>query len=306
MIFSNSKYFSVEKSKGISPFQNTLAYLGGSIFQVTLDNPLSAYRQLIQQHAKNSRGKIIDPLLANKEANKIFMNNPLKVSISGLKPRLFGVGFKSIPKFVFLIGISYILGEEDITLFSATGAVILASPLINPIRMIEKQQRAYFKQTGSQKSITSIVRECSTKKYLPLFRGTIPLMCHSLVSASTGLIGQPKLQKYITQELDITTNLSNFGSNIIASSMLSPIYVFLTNPLTRLEVIMQTSPINNRSIIFREAIGEVKKDSKQFGLRGIFRGQGIGIIKAIFSLTMFHQGRMYLTDKLKKYNQHSD
>ena len=101
---------------------------------------------------------------------------------------------------------------------------------------------------------------------------------------------------------DSNKSLSKFKSNFIASVILSPIYVFLTNPLTRLEVIMQTSSINNRSITFNEALGEVIQDSKQFGVRGIFRGQGIGIIKAIFSLTMFHQGRMYLTEEFEKYN----
>ena len=52
-----------------------------------------------------------------------------------------------------------------------------------------------------------------------------------------------------------------------------------------------------------EAIKEMVKDSKQFGLRGTFRGQGIGIAKAIISLTMFHQGRIWLTDTLKKRNE---
>ena len=302
MFYSDSKYFSIEKSKGISPFQNTLAYLGGSIFQVILDNPLSAYRQLIQQHAKNSKGKIIDPLLTNKEANNVFKKYPLKVSFSGLKPRVFGVFFKGLPKFGFLIGLSYILGEEDLTLISTTGAVILSSPLITPIRMIEKQQRTYFKKTGRQKTIRNILNESSKKSFSPLFRGTIPLGCHSLISASTGLLCQPKLQNMIMKHFDSDKSLSKFSSNFIASAILSPIYVFLTNPLTRLEVIMQTSSINNRSITINEAFGEVIQDSKKFGLRGIFRGQGIGIVKAIFSLTMFHQGRMYLTEEFKKYN----
>jgi hypothetical protein len=47
----------------------------------------------------------------------------------------------------------------------------------------------------------------------------------------------------------------------------------------------------------------VVKDSKEFGLRGIFRGQGIGIAKAIISLTMFHQGRIFLTESFKDYNK---
>ena len=302
MILSKSKYFIVDNSKGISPFQNTLAYLGGSIFQVTLDNPFSSYRQLVLQFAKNSKGRIIDPDLARRNANNVFKKYPLKVTFSGLKPRVFGVFFKGLPKFGFLIGLSYILGEDDLTLISTTGAVILSSPLITPIRMIEKQQRAYFKKTGRQKTIRNILHESSKKSFSPLFRGTIPLGCHSLISASTGLLCQPKLQNMIMTHFDSNKSLSKFKSNFIASVILSPIYVFLTNPLTRLEVIMQTSSINNRSITFNEALGEVIQDSKQFGVRGIFRGQGIGIIKAIFSLTMFHQGRMYLTEEFEKYN----
>ena len=36
---------------------------------------------------------------------------------------------------------------------------------------------------------------------------------------------------------------------------------------------------------------------------GIFRGQGIGIAKAIVSLTLFHEGRLFLTRKFKEYNK---
>lgn len=301
-IFSNS-YFKINKNTSISPFQNTLAYLGGSIIQVTLDNPLSAYRQLIQQYAKNSKGDIIDPISAKKEAKIIFKKHPFKVAFSGLKPRVFGVFFKGVPKFGFLIGLSYILGEKDLTFISASGAVILSSPLINPIRLIEKQQRAYFKKTGKQKTIKSIIRESSQKNYLPLFRGTIPLGFHSLVSATTGLIGQPKLQNMIIKYFNSDKSLSKFSSNLIASTILSPIYVCLTNPLTRLEVIMHTAALNKTSVTLTQAIKDIINDSKMFGLRGIFRGQGIGIFKAIFSLTAFHQGRMYLTDKFKIYNK---
>ena len=77
----------------------------------------------------------------------------------------------------------------------------------------------------------------------------------------------------------------------------------MTNPLSRLEVIMQTSSIKGKSISVTDAIKEVVKDSKEFGLRGMFRGQGIGIAKAIVSLTMFHQGRIFLTDYLKGRNE---
>ncbi len=43
-------------------------------------------------------------------------------------------------------------------------------------------------------------------------------------------------------------------------------------------------------------------DMSKFGLAGVFRGQGIGIAKAIVSLTLFHEGRMWLTTKLKERN----
>ena len=66
---------------------------------------------------------------------------------------------------------------------------------------------------------------------------------------------------------------------------------------------MQTSSIDKKSISLSSAIKEVVQDSKQFGLRGVFRGQGIGIAKAIVSLSMFHQGRLWLTDWFKYYNK---
>jgi len=168
--------------------------------------------------------------------------------------------------------------------------------------MIEKQQRAYFKQTGVEKPIMEILRESAAQKFAPLFRGTVPLMGHSLASALLGLVGQPKLQKAIQKELGSKTSLGQFATGLIASSAVSPIYVAVTNPLSRLEVIMQTSKISGQSISVGAAIKEVIADSREFGLRGVFRGQGIGIAKAVLSLTMFHQGRIFLTDAFKSYN----
>ena len=237
----------------------------------------------------------------------MFIKHPISVSLSGLTPRMIGIGFKRIPKFGFLLGISYFTGEDgNVGLVAATGASILSAPFINPIRMIEKQQRAYFRETGNKKSISSILSESKSKNFKPLFRGTIPLMGHSLASATTGLVGQPELQKYIQSELGNKTTLSQFTSGLIASSIVSPIYVIMTNPLSRLEVIMQTSSINKKSIGLYNALKEMGNDSKSFGLRGMFRGQGIGIFKAIISLTMFHQGRLYLTDEFKDYNNNNN
>merc|ERR1712003_504087 len=149
----------------------------------------------------------------------------------------------------FFIGISYFLAEgEQPGLAAATGASIASAPFINPIRMIEKQQRAYFKQTGAQKPILEILKESAAKNYRPLFRGTIPLMGHSLASATTGLVGQPQLQKYIQTELGRTGMFGQFATGLIASAVVSPIYIAMTNPLSRLEVIMQTSQINQKKI----------------------------------------------------------
>merc|ERR1711871_1810550 len=154
---------------------------------------------------------------------------------------------------------------------------------INPVRLVEKQQRAYFKQTGSAKPVGEILRESAAKNFLPLFRGTIPLMGHSLASAMLGLVGQPRLQKYVQKELGASGSLSGTATNLV-----------VTNPLSRLEVIMQTNSLKGKSIGAVAAVQELGADMAKFGLSGIFRGQGIGIAKAIVSLTLFHEGRIYL------------
>lgn len=300
--FFGDEYFVVKKS-GLSQFQAMSAYLGGSAFQTIMDNPITAYRQLVQQYAKDLKGNVVDPKVAAEEAKAIFRASPVQASLSGVGPRLVGVGFKRIPKFGILLGISFFLGEgESPGMLAATGASILSAPFINPIRMIEKQQRAYFKQTGAVKPILDIVREAAAERFAPLFRGTIPLMGHSLASALLGLVGQPRLQKYIQKEVGEKTGLGRTVTGLIASSIVSPIYVVVTNPLSRLEVIMQTSSIQGKSISVVSAVKEMMADSAKFGLRGVFRGQGIGMAKAVVSLTLFHEGRMALQDAFKSYN----
>lgn len=295
-------YFVVKKS-GLSQFQAMSAYLGGSAFQTIMDNPVTAYRQLVQQYAKGLDGKPVDPKIASAEAQAVFKAHPVSASLSGVGPRLVGVGFKRIPKFGVLLGISFFLGESESPGFiAATGASILSAPFINPIRMIEKQQRAYFKQTGATKPIMEILRESAAQRFAPLFRGTVPLMGHSLASATLGLVGQPRLQKYIQSELGEKSGLGRSATGLVASAVVSPIYVVVTNPLSRLEVIMQTSKISGKSISVVEAVKEMIQDSAQFGLRGIFRGQGIGIFKAVISLTLFHEGRHFMQDAFKQYN----
>lgn len=304
--FPKTEYFQVKKKNGVSQAEMMGGYLGGSAFQTVMDNPVTAYRQLIQQFAKGDKGEVVDPKIARQEANKVFRRNPIGASLSGLGPRLAGVGFKRIPKFGFLLGISYVLDKKEgkVGLVAATGASIASAPFINPIRMIEKQQRAEFKATGVAKPILEIVKEAGAKKFKPLFRGTLPLMGHSLASATTGLVGQPQLQKWINGKI----NESNLGigvvaANLMSSAAVSPIYIIMTNPLSRLEVIMQTNSIKGKSISLREAIATVVQDSKEFGLRGVFRGQGIGIAKAMISLSMFHQGRIWCTEFFRSRNE---
>jgi hypothetical protein len=299
-----SNYYKINEN-GISPFQNTLAYLGGSAIQTIVDNPVTAYRQLVQQYAKDSAGKVVSPKTAVREANQVFLKTPINSSLSGLKPRLVGVLFKRIPKFGFLLGYDYIsggTGEPGVA--AATTASILSAPFINPIRMIEKQQRGALRQYGIEKPITEILRESQGQNFRPLFRGTVPLMGHSLASALLGLVGQPKLQKHIQTKLGDDYSFSRTTSNLISSSVVSPIYVAATNPLSRLEVIMQTSSIQGKSITVTKALSELSTDMAKFGMAGIFRGQGIGIFKAIISLSLFHEGRLFMTDQFKSYNRH--
>jgi hypothetical protein len=60
-------YFEVKKN-GVSPFQNFCCYLGGSAIQTVGDNPVTSYRQLVQQYAKGADGKTVSPAQASAEA----------------------------------------------------------------------------------------------------------------------------------------------------------------------------------------------------------------------------------------------
>ena len=295
-------YFEVQKN-GVSPFQNFMCYLGGSAIQTVGDNPVTAYRQLVQQYAKTAKGEIVSPEIAVKEAKDVFKRNPVSASLSGLTPRMIGVLLKRVPKFGFLLGYTAVTGNTGEPGFAAaTTASILSAPFINPVRMIEKQQRSNLRTTGKEKPVMEIITEARQKNFKPLFRGTVPLMGHSFISAILGLVGQPQLQKYIQTELGDKSSLGQSATNLIASSIVSPIYVVATNPLSRLEVIMQTNSIQGKRIGVTEACKELAKDMTQFGMKGIFRGQGLGMAKAIVSLTLFHEGRLFLTDKMKIYN----
>ncbi len=88
------EYFEIGRN-GCSPFQTMLAYMGGSAFQTVVDNPVTAYRQLIQQYAKDATGKVVDPKIARMETNAVFRASPVAASLSGLGPCLVGVGLKA-------------------------------------------------------------------------------------------------------------------------------------------------------------------------------------------------------------------
>lgn len=297
----SSDYFRVREN-GLSPFHTMAAYLGGSAIQTVGDNPVTAYRQLVQQYAKDAAGKMVRPEVAAEEAKKVFRASPLTASLSGLWPRMVGVLFKRIPKFGFLLGYTYVTGKTEPGVAAATFASIFSAFAINPIRMVEKQQRAAIRETGKERSVASIVRESAKQNFLPLFRGTVPLMGHSLASALLGLVGQPKLQKEIQKQVGANTAMGSSAANLIASAVVSPIYVVVTNPLSRLEVIMQTASLSGKRITTMEAVKEIGTDIKQFGAAGMFRGQGVGIGKAILSLTLFHEGRLFLMRQIKERN----
>lgn len=81
----------VNQKNGVSPFQNLCAYLGGSAIQTVGDNPVTAYRQLVQQFAKNAQGQTVSPKEAVAEANAVFRAAPISASLSGLWPQMTGV-----------------------------------------------------------------------------------------------------------------------------------------------------------------------------------------------------------------------
>merc|ERR1712087_379038 len=167
-LFSD-EYYAINKKSGLSQFQNMCAYLGGSAIQTVGDNPVTAYRQLVQQFAKDLEGNAVDPKVATQEANAVFRTSPVTASLSGLWPRMIGVLFKRVPKFGILLGYTAVTGDSGEPGFAAaTAASILSAPFINPVRMVEKQQRAFMKQTGVEKPIMDIMRESASKYFLPL------------------------------------------------------------------------------------------------------------------------------------------
>ena len=107
-------------------------YLFGSFMQTTFDQPWTAYRQAVQQFAKDKNGKIVDPKVAVAEARSVFYKNPISAPLSGLSARLGGICIKRVPKFGFLLGYSYVMGEDgEIGLMASGFASLFSAPIIN-------------------------------------------------------------------------------------------------------------------------------------------------------------------------------
>ena len=274
------------------------------MFQTVMDNPITAYRQLVQQYAKDASGKMVDPNIAANEAKSVLYRSPIYASLSGIVPRIGGGCVKRIPKFGVLLGYSYLMGEDgDIGLGASFAASTASAYAINPIRVVEKMQRVELRKTGKEVPVMQILRECKAEGYKPLFRGTTVLMGHSFTSAALGLAGQPKLAKYIENKVTSKTTLGKTAANLIASAAVTPLYVGISNPLARIEVILQARQASASKMTVTDALKELSRDMKEFGMRGIFRGQGIGMVKGCASLRLFHFGREFCTDLFKDRNE---
>ena len=147
-----------QKKNGLYVYQNIISYSLAGITQIIIDNPLSSYRQMLQQYSKDSKGNLIDPKITTKKTNLFFCKYPFNSITSGLKPRIIGNFYKNVPKISFIFLFSHLFEElgDSPGIISATLASILSAPIINPMRMIEKQQRNSLKQNGTQKKMMSI------------------------------------------------------------------------------------------------------------------------------------------------------
>ena len=87
------------------------------------------------------------------------------------------------------------------------------------------------------------------------------LLCCAFVRAVTSMLAQTELGKIGTVPCPMV--------GLAASAVVSPIYVFITNPISRLEVIMQTSKIQEKEIGLVAALKELGNDMKEFGMRGV-------------------------------------
>jgi hypothetical protein len=65
--------------------------------------------------------------------------------------------------------------------------------------------------------------------------------------------------------------LFDSGYYEVGKNGVSPFHVFVTNPLSRLEVIMQTNSLKGNSISTVAALKELSTDMAKFGLAGAFQ-----------------------------------
>lgn len=78
------------------------------------------------------------------------------------------------------------------------------------------------------------------------------------------LVGQPKLQKWVKDQVGASGMLGNSATNLVASAVVSPIYVAVTNPLSRLEVIMQTNSIKGFILSYPPYSAAVESGERKF------------------------------------------
>jgi hypothetical protein len=65
----------------------------------------------------------------------------LLLVVRDARPRLIGVGFKRVPKFGFLLGISYFIGDGEVGMIAATGASIFS---VSPRDLATRRHSLYL------------------------------------------------------------------------------------------------------------------------------------------------------------------
>lgn len=148
---------------------------------------------------------------------------------------------------------------------SALFSAFCSSPIVCPLKIIEKRKRSGM-----------TIRD-SFKNPLTMFRGIGLVVLHSSLSTTLRLVEQPRLKRLLG------------GSSIASSLLISVAYIVVTNPLSRLEIIIQTGPINSETIKIRDALRLISRDAMANGCLGMFRGQGVALLGATMSLFAFHE-----------------
>lgn len=158
---------------------------------------------------------------------------------------------------------------------SAIFSAICSSPIVCPLKVIEKRKRSGI-------SVSDSLRFPST-----MFRGIGLVAFHSSLSTTLRLVEQPRLKRML-------------GESSLASSLLiSTAYIVVTNPLSRLEIIIQTGPMNLETIRTRDALRLISRDISVNGCLGMFRGQGISLLGATISLFTFHEVKNLVENSAK-------